>query len=76
MTKPEHAPIPCKNFVDDSCSVWCCKGDLDCCVLCCRRHSCIKKGEICPIAKKILKRPEFANKIYSWEIVTEKEKDL
>jgi len=59
----EYAPIPCKNF-DDGCSVWCCKGDLDCCILCCRRHTC---DDVCPKAKKILSLPEFRDKHYSWE---------
>jgi len=60
----EHAPIPCNHFTENGCSIWCCKGDLDCCVLCCYRHTC---DDVCPVAKKILETKEFKNKIYSWE---------
>ena len=72
----EHSPIPCKNFIDDGCSVWCCEGDLDCCVVCCRRNTCKKSGSICPKACEILKMKKFKDKVYSWEIVPKEEKDL
>lgn len=67
MSDKEYAPIQCKNFKDEGCSVWCMEGDLDCCVLCCKRRKCAKEGKICPIAEVILKKEEFRNKKYSWE---------
>jgi len=57
----------CKNFIDDGCQIWCLDGDLDCCVLCCKRRECAKEGKICPIAEVILKMKEFKGKRYSWE---------
>jgi hypothetical protein len=46
---------PCKHFDEGiGCTVWCDKGDTDCCALCCRRDIC--GDSICPKAKKLLKR--------------------
>lgn len=62
---PETPIIPCNHFEKDvGCSMWCKKGDLDCCVLCCKRNTC---DDLCPTAKELLKLPEFVNKHYSWE---------
>lgn len=60
--------VPCPSFEPNSgCSVWC-NEELDCCVVCCRRHKCLWiEGKICPKAKKILELPEWKNKIYSYE---------
>ena len=63
----ENLVVPCKNFQNDApcaCEVWCNKGDCDCCVLCCQRHQC---RDICPTAKKLLEKPEWKGKHYSWE---------
>jgi len=76
MSDEEHPPVPCKNFINDGCQIWCLDGDLDCCVLCCKRHFCEKNGSICPKAREILRMKKFKDKVYSWEIVPEGEKNL
>jgi len=67
MVSEENLVVPCKNFQKGkgcACEVWCNFGDCDCCVLCCKRHQCL---DVCPIAQKLLKKPEWKGKHYSWE---------
>ena len=72
----EYSKIPCKYFEEGiGCQIWCMEGDMDCCAICCRRRECEKENKICPKAKKILKMEQFKDKIYSWEIVPDDEKE-